>query len=157
MSRISRMSQPKEKFTMDVYQIVTDRIINLLEQGTVPWRKPWNTANGMPRNLCSNKEYRGVNLFLLGCQQYSSPYWLTYKQATEKKGNVRKGEKSSLVVFWIVTVPLMIVRMQLLYQVRFRYYGITTCSTWSSVKVYQLHHPILPPISSLQLREQNRS
>ncbi len=85
---------------MDVYQIVTDRIISLLEQGTVPWRKPWNTANGMPRNLCSNKEYRGVNLFLLGCQEYSSPYWLTYKQATEKKGNVRKGEKSSLVVFW---------------------------------------------------------
>lgn len=85
---------------MDVYQIVTDRIISLLEQGTVPWRKPWATVNGMPKNLLTGKEYRGVNVFLLGCQQYSSPYWLTYKQAQEKQGNIRKGEKSSMVVFW---------------------------------------------------------
>jgi antirestriction protein ArdC len=85
---------------MDVYQIVTDRIINLLEQGTVPWRKPWTTVNAMPKNLITGKEYRGINVFLLGCQQYSSPYWLTYKQAEEKNGTVRKGEKASLVVFW---------------------------------------------------------
>lgn len=85
---------------MDVYQIVTDRIISLLEQGTCPWRKPWATSQGLPKNLISKKEYRGVNVFLLGCQQYSSPYWLTYRQAVEKKGNVRKGEKSSLCVFW---------------------------------------------------------
>lgn len=85
---------------MDVYQIVTEKIVNLLEQGTIPWRKPWSTSQGMPKNLISKKEYRGINLFLLGCQQYSSPYWLTYKQATEKQGHIRKGEKSSLVVFW---------------------------------------------------------
>ncbi|HIJ80580.1 MAG TPA: DUF1738 domain-containing protein [Desulfuromonadales bacterium] len=59
---------------MDVYQIVTDRILELLERGTVPWRKPWATSQGMPKNLVSNKEYRGINVFLLGCQQYSSPY-----------------------------------------------------------------------------------
>jgi antirestriction protein ArdC len=85
---------------MDVYQIVTERIISLLEQGTCPWRKPWATSSGMPKNLISKKEYRGINVFLLGCQEYSSPYWLTYKQAIEKNGNVRKGEKSSLCVFW---------------------------------------------------------
>jgi antirestriction protein ArdC len=85
---------------MDVYQIVTDRIISLLESGTIPWKKPWATSNGMPKNLVSNKNYRGINLFLLGCQQYSSPYWLTYKQATEKNGFIRKGEKSSLVIFY---------------------------------------------------------
>jgi antirestriction protein ArdC len=85
---------------MDVYQIVTDRIIELLEQGTVPWPKPWTSSNGMPKNLVSKKEYRGINLFLLGCQQYGSPYWLTYRQAVERNGNIRKGEKASLVVFW---------------------------------------------------------
>jgi len=85
---------------MDVYQIVTEKIVSLLEAGTIPWRKPWTTSQGMPKNLISKKEYRGINLFLLGCQQYSSPYWLTYKQATEKGGHIRKGEKSSLVVFW---------------------------------------------------------
>lgn len=85
---------------MDVYQIVTDKIIGLLEQGTVPWRKPWATSTGMPKNLISKKEYRGINVFLLGCQQYGSPYWMTYKQAVEKGGNVRKGEKSSVCIFW---------------------------------------------------------
>jgi antirestriction protein ArdC len=85
---------------MDVYQIVTDKIISLLEQGTIPWQKPWATNNGLPKNLVSGKEYRGVNVFLLGCQQYGSPYWLTYKQAQDKGGTVRKGEKSSVAIFW---------------------------------------------------------
>jgi antirestriction protein ArdC len=83
-----------------VYQIITDKIIAQLETGTIPWRKPWASSHGMPRNLISNKEYRGINVFLLGCQQYSSPYWLTYNQAFAKNGNVRKGEKSTMVVFW---------------------------------------------------------
>jgi len=85
---------------MDVYQIVTEKIIALLEQGTIPWRKPWATSQGMPKNLVSKKEYRGINVFLLGCQQYSSPYWLSYKQATEKGGYVKQGQKSSLCIFW---------------------------------------------------------
>ena len=85
---------------MDMYQIVTDRIISLLDEGVVPWRKPWATSNALPKNLLSGKEYRGINVFLLGCQQYGSPYWLTFKQAQEKHGNVKKGEKSSMVVFW---------------------------------------------------------
>ena len=88
---------------MDVYQIVTDKIISLLEQGTVPWRKPWTTSNGIPRNLITKKEYRGINLLLLGYQEYSSPYWLTYKQVISKNGNVRKGEKASLVVFYQIS------------------------------------------------------
>jgi antirestriction protein ArdC len=87
---------------MDVYQIVTDKIISLLEVGTIPWRKPWVTSNGIPRNLISNKEYRGINLMLLGCQDYSSPYWLSYKQVIAKHGTVRKGEKASQVVFYLI-------------------------------------------------------
>lgn len=85
---------------MDVYQIVTEKICSLLERGTIPWKKCWHGGSGMPRNLISKKEYRGVNTLLLGCQQYSSPYWLTYKQAQDLGGHVNKGEKSSLVVFW---------------------------------------------------------
>ncbi len=85
---------------MDVYQIVTDRILGLLESGTVPWRKPWVCSNGIPRNLVSNKEYRGINTILLGYQEYSSPYWVTYKQAAERGGFVKQGEKSSLVIFY---------------------------------------------------------
>jgi antirestriction protein ArdC len=86
---------------MKVEQIITERIIKLLEAGTVPWRKPWASA-GVPRNLVSKKAYRGINFFLLSATKYVSPYWLTYKQATELGGNVRKGEKATLVVFWKV-------------------------------------------------------
>lgn len=84
----------------DVYSIITDRIISMLEAGTVPWAKPWTAGGQFPKNLASGKEYRGVNVFLLSAMNYASPYWLTYKQAAELGGNVRKGEKSVPVVFW---------------------------------------------------------
>jgi len=83
-----------------VYDIINQRIIELLEKGTVPWRKPWNTQINMPKNLVSKKEYQGVNVFLLNCMPYGSPYWLTFKQAKEKGGHIRKGEKSTPVIFW---------------------------------------------------------
>ena len=86
---------------MDVYGIVTEKIINLLEQGIVPWRRPWTSA-GLPRNLVSKKTYRGINSFLLSASEYISPYWLTLRQANELGGHVRKGEESTIVVFWKV-------------------------------------------------------
>lgn len=84
----------------DVYQIITDRIVGLLEAGTVPWQKQWKGGHEMPRNLISGKEYRGINIFLLHAMSYQSPLWVTFKQAAELGGNVRKGEKSCPVVFW---------------------------------------------------------
>jgi len=87
--------------TNKVYQIVTDRIIALLEEGVVPWRKPWagNRNTDLPMNLVSQKAYRGVNVFLLGCMGYSSRFWLSFKQAKEKGGHIRKGEKAVPVIF----------------------------------------------------------
>jgi antirestriction protein ArdC len=84
---------------MDVYGIITDKIINLLEQGMVPWRRPW-ASTGLPRNLVSKKPYRGVNFFLLSASKYVSPFWLTMRQANKLSGHVRKGEESTAVVFW---------------------------------------------------------
>ena len=84
----------------NVYEIINSRIIELLEKGTVPWRKPWNAQTNYPKNLVSRKEYRGINVFLLGCQQYSSQYWLTFKQVQDKGGHVLKGSKSTPVIFW---------------------------------------------------------
>jgi antirestriction protein ArdC len=89
--------------TKDVYKEVTDRIIAALEEGTVPWRRPWKIEGGH-RNLVSKKPYRGINPFLLELtameEGYEKPYWVTYKQAEALGGNVKKGEKSTLVVFW---------------------------------------------------------
>ena len=83
-----------------VYEIITERVIALLEQGTVPWQKPWNGGNQIPQNLVSRKPYRGVNVFLLHAMSYQSPFWLTYRQAAELGGNVKRGEKACPVVFW---------------------------------------------------------
>jgi len=84
---------------MNTYEIVTERIVNLLESGIIPWRKPW-TSTGLPRNLVSKKRYKGVNYFLLSATKYVSPSWLTYRQATDLGGHVRKGEESTIVIFW---------------------------------------------------------
>ena len=86
---------------MNVYEMITDKIINLLEQEIVPWRRPWSAA-GLPRNLVSRKTYRGINLFLLSATKYASPYWLTFKQANQLGGSVRKGEHGEVIVFWKV-------------------------------------------------------
>jgi antirestriction protein ArdC len=86
---------------MDVYSIVNEKIISLLEAGVVPWRKPWTSA-GLPRNLVSKKFYRGINVFLLSASRYISPFWLTLRQANELGGHVRKGEESTIVVYWKV-------------------------------------------------------
>jgi len=86
---------------MNVYEIVTEKIVKLLEQGIVPWRRPW-TSTGLPRNLVSKKPYRGINYFLLSASKYVSPFWLTYRQASELGGYVRKDEESTIVVFWKV-------------------------------------------------------
>lgn len=83
---------------MNAYEIVTEQIIKQLEQGVIPWRKPWRTE--LPVNLISGKPYRGLNIFLLGSQGYGSRYWLTFNQANKLGGHIRKGERSSIVTFW---------------------------------------------------------
>lgn len=83
---------------MNIYQTITDRIIAELESGNVPWRKPW--AGGNPVNLASKKEYRGINVLLLGFQDFESPYWVTYRQAKTFGGHVNKGQKGTQIVYW---------------------------------------------------------
>lgn len=84
----------------DVYQSVTDSILEKLEQGEIPpWRRTW-AATETPKNLISKKAYRGINVFLLLLQGYSSPHWLTFKQAKAQKGHVRKGQKGTKIIFW---------------------------------------------------------
>ena len=83
-----------------VYDVITDRVIEKLEAGTIPWEKPWGGKAGMPKNLKSGKAYRGINVFMLHCLGYESPYFLTFKQCNERGGHVQKGEKGCPVVFW---------------------------------------------------------
>lgn len=82
----------------DPYQTVTDIIIEHLERGTVPWRCPWQREVGIPRNFNTGKPYNGINVLLLGLRHRPSPYWLTFRQALERGGCVRKGEHGATVV-----------------------------------------------------------
>ena len=81
------------------YQIITQRIIERLEAGVIPWRHTWS-GGGWPRNLMSRKLYRGINPFILGCMGYAHREWITFRQARELGGFVKKGEKAAPVVFW---------------------------------------------------------
>ena len=83
-----------------VYEIITEKIIKQLESGVAPWRKPWTCQT--PANLITLKEYRGLNVFTLASQGFPSRFWLTFNQATKLGGSIRKGEKSSPVIFWNV-------------------------------------------------------
>lgn len=83
------------------YTLITDRIVALLEAGTVPWHRPWDADVGAPRNLVSKHYYRGVNVFVLGSQRFASPWWMSFpKQVNDLGGRLRAGEKVSYVVFW---------------------------------------------------------
>lgn len=119
----------------DVYEIVTNQIIDSLEKGVVPWQRPWKMVGG-PRNLNSKRPYRGLNAFLLALAPYSSPFWMTYEGAKKAGGNVKKGEKGTLVVFWKIqkfadpdaksgfkTVPLL------------RYYKVWNAEQCENVKL----------------------
>ena len=102
-SRYGRSYSNKESGIekQSTYDIITEKITKRLEQGDIPWRKPWKTQ--LPRNLITNRPYQGMNLLLLSELDYSSPYWLTFKQAQDKGGHVKRGEHGSLVTFWKVT------------------------------------------------------
>lgn len=90
----------------DLYQTITNQIVAMLDTGVVPWRSPilGRSSAGHPKNLDSRKSYRGINVFLLAftayAKGYDSSYWLTFNQAKQHGGTVRKGEKSSMIIFW---------------------------------------------------------
>ena len=84
----------------DVYEYVTDRMVERLEQGEIPWinirAKPLLSA----RSFTTGKQYRGVNAFLLTMANGASPFWATFNTVKEAGGTVKKGSKSQIAVFW---------------------------------------------------------
>lgn len=90
----------KKKERVKVRDIVTEKILAMLREGVVPWRRPWDLTVGRAKNLVSKRPYRGINVWLLGFTEYASPWWVTYRQAKKLGGQVRRGEKGRMVVFW---------------------------------------------------------
>jgi antirestriction protein ArdC len=92
----------------DHYQELTDRIVALLEQGTRPWRKPWDPAKAVslhhPVNAVTGRPYRGINVIVLSLAALafpeSDPRWCSYKQAADRGWQVRRGEKGTAIFFY---------------------------------------------------------
>ncbi|TPE42478.1 DUF1738 domain-containing protein [Pontibacter mangrovi] len=98
--------------TMNAYQKfnqlaqqVTDEVIAELQKGKVLWQKPWGSY-GLPRNYASARPYEGFNAFYLHYisekNNYKAPYFLTFRQARELGGRVRRGQKGTRIVYWKV-------------------------------------------------------
>jgi antirestriction protein ArdC len=91
----------------DIYQEVTDTVIKALEEGTVIWQCPWNKV-GLPKNITTGIDYRGWNIFWLNfhtmTKGYKSPFYITYKQAQDLGGTVKKGEKGIKITYWATIV-----------------------------------------------------
>jgi len=91
---------------MDVYQAITDNIIKSIEDGVDGFIMPWHRAgaNQIPVNIKSGNDYQGINILNLWItaqvRTYSSNLWGTYKQWQDVDAQVRKGEKSSLIIFY---------------------------------------------------------
>ncbi|MFQ6550264.1 ArdC family protein [Aestuariibius sp. 2305UL40-4] len=88
----------------DASEAITSELIRVIERGILPWRKPW-TAGAASRPLRhSGEPYQGINNFLLTMRTqlagFSSPFWMTLRQANALEAKVRKGEKSSVVVYY---------------------------------------------------------
>ncbi len=95
----SNRSHTSIKDPLDLYAMVTSRIIEQLEKGVIPWKQPWDKT-GAPRNMVTKKPYRGVNVWLLSSLKHAKNEYLTYKQVKEIGGNIIKGQKGSPVIFW---------------------------------------------------------
>ncbi len=93
-----------ERPKSDLYADVTNQIVAAIEAGAATYSLPWQSVPGMPKNVASNRSYRGINtvlLWLIGNSKgFTTPYWATFKQWRELGHPVRAGEKSATVVFW---------------------------------------------------------
>ncbi|HHN8391450.1 TPA: ArdC family protein [Morganella morganii] len=103
----SKTKYSKRKAKPDMYQTVTDNIIRALEAGVKPWVCPWTgngVASGLPANFSTGTAYSGINIMLLWSsaaeQGYTDSRWLTYKQAAEQGGQVRKGEHGTTIIYY---------------------------------------------------------
>ncbi len=82
----------------EVYQAVTGKILEALGKGDIPWRRPWRCPRAV--NIITRKPYQGINVLLTILPDFVSPFWMTFKQATDLGGHIKKGEKSSQIIFY---------------------------------------------------------
>ena len=89
--------------TNNPYDKITERILELMEKGTCPWKQPWSTQIAPPQNFCTGRHYSGMNFFMLSFCGHKSPYFMTFRQVREHGGSVKKGSHGFPIVYWSTT------------------------------------------------------
>jgi len=97
---MAKASKPK----FDAAASITNELISIIDRGVLPWRKPWQVGGGAVPLRQNGEPYQGINNFLLTMRTmlagYTSPYWMTLRQANELDAKIIKGSKSSVVVYY---------------------------------------------------------
>lgn len=135
---------------VNVYEIVTMKILDLMEQGIIPWNEPYLEGQGaMPKNLITGKEYRGINRWLL-YHRFDSPYYLTLKQVLGLKARVKKEEFSSYSIVTYYDIKQVLNKETNEVQNKFflRYYKVYNASQCVGLK-----HKSLVPVKDNGNRE----
>ncbi len=101
------MAKPEFEVKKDFRQELTDKFVAALEEGRIPWQRPWNESStqlSAPINAISEKPYQGGNRLVLTLTQmdknYDDPRWVTFNQVKTLGGSVAKGEKGTQIEFW---------------------------------------------------------
>lgn len=82
----------------DLYTRINNQILEKLNEGVIPWKMSWEV--GVPANFISKKAYHGINFLSLSTKDFSSPYYLTFYQCKQKGGSIKRGEKSSMIIYY---------------------------------------------------------
>jgi antirestriction protein ArdC len=100
---MKKKSNQKKAVQKDIYEQVTEFVISELEKGQIIWQQKWSDY-GLPKNIVSKKAYRGWNLFFTNLitltKGYTTPYFITFKQAQQLGGHIKQGEKGIPIVYW---------------------------------------------------------
>ncbi|WP_069357886.1 ArdC family protein [Burkholderia cenocepacia] len=99
-ARSPRSTRERTGERPDLFQEVTDKIVDALENGTAPWQKPWAASFEWPINGTTGKPYHGINVMLLAANEFQDGRYCTFKQAKEKDWSVRKGEHGTPIYFY---------------------------------------------------------
>lgn len=122
-----------------VYDIITERILDQMDKGVCPWRMPWASMPGSAPHNIKGRKYSGCNFFLLSMLGYADPTFMTFNQAKAMGGSVKKGEKGTPVIFWKMLESVKDGKKQLIPMLR--YYTVFNISQTEGVKYVA---PVVP-------------
>lgn len=138
-----------------VYEVLTNRVIEIMESGmSFPWRKTWSIGNSenVQKSLITGKPYSGMNAIMTSLQCFPSCYWLSFKQAQEKKLHLTKGSKGTPIIYWLIKDKSDGLKANGTPKVKKvfipRYYTIFNLSqfeNWESVKTPDSDKPVTAP------------